>query len=170
MFKPGHVNRVSQFLIEIHFDAYLCWLLTLHNLCRIIYRREHSFPPLLKWLGLTGLQEALQLYWADELLPVVRPAGNDAQQLLGYNNTQRVWQVGLVNSGDEEWAAWLHTQKKGTVSVSEALKIYSFYWWCCFRIRILHRHHISAAIARRHLGHEGIYRTDLELSVHENRK
>lgn len=116
MFKPGHVNRVSQFLIEIHFDAYLCWLLTLHNLCRIIYRREHSFPPLLKWLGLTGLQEALQLYWADELLPVVRPAGNDAQQLLGYNNTQRVWQVGLVNSGDEEWAAWLHTQKRNRFS------------------------------------------------------
>lgn len=31
-----------------------------------------------KWEGLTGLQEALQLHGADELLPVVRPAGNDA--------------------------------------------------------------------------------------------
>lgn len=48
------------------------------------------FSPCGKLEGLTGLQEALQLYRADELFPVVRPAGNDAQQLLGYDNTQRV--------------------------------------------------------------------------------
>lgn len=57
------------------------------------------------WEGLTGLQEALQLYRADELIPVVCPAGDDAQQLLGHNDTQRVWHVGFIYGSDEEWAA-----------------------------------------------------------------
>lgn len=61
---------------------------------------------------LTGLQEALQLHRADEFLPVVCPAGNNAQQLLGYNNAQRVGQVGFINSGDEERTARLHRGKK----------------------------------------------------------
>lgn len=39
------------------------------------------------------------------------PTGNDAQQLLGYNNCQRVGKVGFINSGDEEGTAWLHTDK-----------------------------------------------------------
>lgn len=62
--------------------------------------------------GLTGLQEALQLHRADELLPVVRAAGNDAQQLLGHNNAKRVRQVGFVDGGDEERAAWLRKERR----------------------------------------------------------
>lgn len=50
----------------------------------------HAHFPEWKSEGLTGLQEALQLHWADELLPVVCPAGDDTQQLLGYNNAQCV--------------------------------------------------------------------------------
>lgn len=60
--------------------------------------------------GLTGLQEALQLFRADELFPVVRPAGNEAQQLLGYNDAQRVRQVGFIDGSDEERAARLHVK------------------------------------------------------------
>lgn len=67
---------------------------------------------------LTGLQEALQLHRADEFLPVVRPVGNNAQQLLGYNNTQRVGQVGFINSGDEERTSWLHTEGEKNTSHS----------------------------------------------------
>lgn len=70
-------------------------------LCLLIYMLNLDLLNRLNW-GLTGLQEALQLYWADELLPIVRPAGNDAQQLLGYDNAQRVRQVGFINSSDEE--------------------------------------------------------------------
>lgn len=61
---------------------------------------------------LTGLQEALQLHRADEFLPVVCPAGNNAQQLLGYNNAQRVGQVGFINGGDEERTARLKTGER----------------------------------------------------------
>lgn len=81
-----------------------------------VFYHVHAHFPAWKLEGLTGLQEALQLYWADELFPVVRPAGNDPQQLLGYNNTQRVWQVGFINSSDEEWAARLHTEKMDSFS------------------------------------------------------
>lgn len=52
--------------------------------------------------GLTRLQEAFQVYWADKLLPVVGPVGHDAQQLLRYNNAQDVGQVGFIYSRDEE--------------------------------------------------------------------
>lgn len=61
---------------------------------------------------LTGLQEALQLHGTDEFLPVVCSAGNNAQQLLGYNNAQRVGQVGFINSGDEERTARLDTGER----------------------------------------------------------
>lgn len=61
---------------------------------------------------LTGLQEALQLHRADELLPFVRPPGNDAEQLLGYNDAQSEGQVGFINSGDEERTTRLHTEEK----------------------------------------------------------
>lgn len=59
---------------------------------------------------LTGLQEALQLLWADELLPVVRPSGNNAEQLLGDNDAQSEGQVGFINGGDEERTTRLHTE------------------------------------------------------------
>lgn len=59
---------------------------------------------------LTGLQEALQLLWADELLPVVRPSGNKAEQLLGDNDAQSEGQVGFINGGDEERTTRLHTE------------------------------------------------------------
>lgn len=61
---------------------------------------------------LTGLQEALQLLWADELLPVVRPAGNNAEQLLGHDDAQSEGQVGFINGGDEERTTRLHTDGK----------------------------------------------------------
>lgn len=67
---------------------------------------------------LTGLQEALQLHRADELLPVVRPAGNDAEQLLGYYDAQSEGQVGFINSGDEERTTRLHTEEEINTSLS----------------------------------------------------
>lgn len=114
-----------------------------------------------KWRELTRLQKALQVYWADKLLPVVRPPGNDAQQLLGYNNTQRVRQVGFINSGDEEWAAWLQNKHEKQDNA----------WVLTSDFIILHHHHRNAAaIARCRACHRGINRRDLKLSVHENRK
>lgn len=74
---------------------------------------ESSEGSFLRIFGiLTGLQEALQLHRADEFLPVVCPAGNNVQQLLGYNNAQRIGQVGFINSSDEERTARLHIGEK----------------------------------------------------------
>lgn len=67
---------------------------------------------------LTGLQEALQLHRADELFPVVCPAGNNAEQLLGYNDAQSEGQVGFINSGDKERTTRLHTEEKINTSHS----------------------------------------------------
>lgn len=87
---------------------------------------------------LTGLQEALQLHWADELLPVVRPPGNNTEQLLGYDNAQSEGQVGLINSGDEERTTGLRTEDKTSASRSFLLRL-----------------------TRHHLGRGSIYRTRL---------
>ena len=101
-------------------------------LCLLIYMLNLDLLNRLNW-GLTGLQEALQLYWADELLPIVRPAGNDAQQLLGYDNAQRVRQVGFINSSDEEWASWLQTGKRNSFSLL-VIKVFKYFMKYCFTI------------------------------------
>lgn len=112
--------------------------------------------------GLTRLQEAFQVYWADKLLPVVGPVGHDAQQLLRYNNAQHVGQVGFIYSRDEEWATWLHTgSKNGKV------------WFMKYklnRLRYFWKHiswHLCRWYTREELFYErqqGIYRMDLRLS------
>lgn len=102
---------------------------------------ESSEGSFLRIFGiLTGLQEALQLHRADEFLPVVCSAWNDAQQLLGYNNAQRVGQVGFINSGDEERTAGLHRGEREKKKKTR---------------------HTLPVLIRHHLGQRGIYRTDL---------
>lgn len=134
-------NWVS--LIRIPFSAYLYGSLTLPDLLHIIYRYGEDSLDSSRRSSSTGLMNFSQ---SCVPLGTIRSSCSATTMPSAYDCL--VLLIVVMKSEPPG----CRQREKGLVLVHEALKLHSFYWGCCFGITFLHWHHVSAEIARRHLG------------------
>lgn len=148
-------------LIRIRFFAHVHGLLTLPDLLHIIHRHEEDSLDSSRRSSSTGLMNFSQS---------CVPLGTIRSSCSATTIPSTYDCLVLLRVVMKSEPPGCRQREKGVDLVHEALKMYSFTGDAVSDSLFLHLRHVSAEIARRHLGHWCIYRTALELLVHENRK